>query len=168
MRPRSHAIRSTVRRLAALVALGAALATSAALPLAGCSGPPQAPKVRVTWVAGRAEPAFDPDGPLDPTRAALERLLSRGLLEQDSSGHIHYAAAERFSLSADRLTLTFTLRPDLAYVDGTACTSRDFALALESGLARRDHGSRRWLLQAVRGVDAVRLGRPLPALGIET
>jgi ABC-type transport system substrate-binding protein len=168
MRPRSSASRPFVTRRAALAVLAAALATLSTLALAGCAAEKSAPKVRVTWVAGRLEPAFDPDGPLDPTRAALERLLSRGLLEQDSSGHIRYAAAERFSLSADRLTLTFTLRPDLAYVDGTPCTSRDFALALEAGLARRDHGSRRWLLQAVRGVDAVRLGRPLPPLGIAT
>src|SRR5690349_21483477 len=138
MPSRFDAFRPPVARRPGRALLAAALAFAAAFGLGGCAREAPAPKVRVAWVAGCAEPAFDPDGPLDPTRAALERLMSRGLLEQDSSGHIRYASAERFSLSADRLTLTFTLRPDLAYVDGTPCTSRDFALALESGLTRRD------------------------------
>jgi hypothetical protein len=36
------------------------------------------------------------------------------------------------------------------------------------GLAREDHATRAWLLAAVRGVPAVRPGRALPSLGIET
>src|SRR5262249_29396795 len=39
---------------------------------------------------------------------------------------------------------------------------------LESGLGRRDHATREWLLGAIRGVDAVRSGRRVPELGIET
>jgi hypothetical protein len=39
---------------------------------------------------------------------------------------------------------------------------------LRGGLGRRDHATRSWELAPVRGVEAVRAGRPLPPLGIET
>lgn len=120
------------------------------------------------WTVGCTEPAFDPDGPPDALRAALERTLSSGLLERDANGRIVPAAAERFGWSADSLTLTFTLRPGLHYTDGSPVTSEDFRAALIGGLARTDHGTRAWLLGMVQGVAAVRAGKPLPKLGIDS
>jgi len=113
-------------------------------------------------------PAFDPDGPPDPRRWALERSLSCGLVETDSGGAVVPAAASTLAVSADSLVYTFRLRPELAYVDGSPCRSQDFALALKAGLARADHSTRLWQLAAVTGAERVRAGRPLPALGIET
>ena len=135
---------------------------------AGCAGRSPARGTSCVWVAGRPEPAFDPAGPPDPLRWSLERLLARGLVEEDSSGALVPGAAERWEWSADSLTLTFHLRPGLAFADGSPCASADFGRALVAGLGREDHGSRAWLLGAVSGVERVRAGRPLPPLGVET
>jgi ABC-type transport system substrate-binding protein len=152
----------------ALTALLAALLALAALSCAGCADRPPARGTSFVWIAGRLEPAFDPGGPPDPLRWSLERLLARGLVEEDSSGALVPGAAERWEWSADSLVLTFHLRPGLVFADGASCGSADFRRALDTGLGREDHGSRAWLLSAVSGVERVRAGRPLPPLGIET
>src|SRR5256885_815949 len=138
------------------------------LALAGCNSAPPPARSSVDWVAGHAAPAFDPDGPPDALRWALERQLSQGLVERDSTGHVHAALADSIACSPDSLHWTFRLRAGLRFTDGTPATSRHVAEALEGGLAREDHATRAWLLAAVRGVDKVRAGRPLPALGIAT
>lgn len=139
-----------------------------ALCCAGCADPQPVRGTSFVWIAGRPEPAFDPGGPPDPLRCSLERLLTRGLVEEDSSGALTPGAAERWEWSADSLVLTFHLRPGLVFADGSPCASADFQRALCAGLGREDHGSRAWLLGAVSGVERVRAGRPLPPLGIET
>ncbi len=147
----------------ALAALVAALGF-----VASCGPRGSLPRPHAVWVLGVDAPAFDPDGPPDSRRAALERLLTRGLVEEDSTGRIVPVAAERIEVSPDSLLYTFHLRRNLRFVDGTPCGSDVFRDALRAGLARADHSTRRWQLAAVRGVDAIRVGRPLPPLGIET
>lgn len=139
-----------------------------ALPLGGCARPAAPVRGSADWVAGHAAPAFDPDGPPDALRWALERQLSMGLVERDSSGAIRAALADSIGCSRDSLTWTFRLRPRLRFTDRTPVTSEHFRTALEAGLARSDHATRAWLLAAVAGMQNVRAGRPLPALGIET
>jgi ABC-type transport system substrate-binding protein len=135
--------------------------------LCGC-GAPRPAAVVVEWVVGQAAPAFDPQGPPDPVRWALERLLSRGLVAEDSAGAVVPAAAEWMRVSADGLVYTFHLRPGLAFGNGRACRAEDFRRALEAGVNRLDHSTCAWLLSAVAGMDKVRPGRPLPTLGITT
>jgi ABC-type transport system substrate-binding protein len=144
------------------------LAALALLTLPACGRRPGPPKVTVRWIVGASLPAFDPDGPPHAVRWSLERWMSRGLAAERPDGRVVPDAAARWETSADGLTWTFHLRPRLAFTDGAACTSADFADALRGGLARADHSTRRWLLDALRGAAAVRAGRPLPALGIET
>jgi ABC-type transport system substrate-binding protein len=124
--------------------------------------------VVASWVVGQALPNFDPHGPPDPTRWAIERLLSTGLMEEDSSGAVVPAAAESVRVSADGLAYTFRLRRGLTFADGTPCGSEAFRRSLEAGLNRLDHATCAWLLRRVTGVDQVRAGRPLPGLGIAT
>lgn len=156
------------RALSVAAARLAAVLVLAVLCCAGCSDRPPVRGTSFVWIAGRPEPAFDPGGPPDPLRWAIERLLSRGLVEEDSSGALMPGAAERWEWSVDSLTLTFHLRPELVFADSSPCGSEDFRRALCTGLGREDHGSRAWLLSAVSGVERVRAGRPLPPLGIET
>ena len=149
-------------------AAAAALLAMAVWAAAGCG--PHAPVARTSarWLAGCAQPAFDPDGPPDAVRWALERQLSCGLVERDSTGHVRLALADSLAISSDSLRWTFRLRAGLRFTDGTALTSAHVREALTGGLAREDHATRAWLLAAVRGVAQVRAGRALPPLGIAT
>ncbi len=146
----------------AIVGLAGILACST-----GCGAPRRAP-VSVTWVMGREAPRFDPLGPPDPVRWSLERLLSRGLVEEDASGRIVAAAAESVRISADSLVYTFRLRDGLTFADGRPCGSEKFRSALEQGIGRIDHGTHAWLLSALAGMEKFRAGRPLPDLGLAT
>ena len=134
--------------------------------ISGCGLNERGPVSR-TWVAGAVEPAFDPDGPPHALRWSLERLLSRGLVDVDTAGQVIPAAAESVFVSADGKVWTFRLRKGLRFTDGSPATSTDFLDALVAGLGREDHATRAWQLAAVTGVDRVRPGRDLPALGIE-
>ncbi len=143
-------------------------ALALALALAGCA-PAHAPAgSRFTWAVGQGSPAFDPQGPPDAVRWALERMRSRGLVERDSTGTIVPMAAERWDVSPDSLRWTFHLRAGLVFSDGAPCTSGDLASALIAGFQRRDHSTTRWLLGALAGLERARPGRPLPPLGIAT
>jgi len=144
------------------------LALALAAVVAGCSGPAPPSVTTLTWYAGRARPAFDPDGPPDALRIALERHLSRGLLERDTTGRVVPGLADSLGCSPDSLTWRFRLREGLRFTDGTPVTSADLRAALVGGLGRDDHATRAWLLGAVRGVAQVRPGRALPPLGLET
>ncbi|OGF05523.1 MAG: hypothetical protein A2W00_01670 [Candidatus Eisenbacteria bacterium RBG_16_71_46] len=144
-----------------------ALGAAAWLTLAaGCASPPSAPTV-VDWVIARPRPACDPGAPPEAMRWAIERLLTRGLVDEDSSGSIVPAAAQRYEVSDDGRVYTFHLAPALVFADSSPCVSADFRRALEAGLERTDHATQAWLLGSVIGVDRVRPGR-VPDLGIET
>jgi len=149
------------RSFAAAPVLGAALLVASCAPVATPG------RTSLAWVVGQEEPRFDPTGPADPARWALERLLSEGLVAEDSTGQIVPAAAEGWELAPDSLTCTFHLRPGLRFADGRRCTAADFGGALRAGLNRVDHATYAWLLAAVTGVERVRAGRPLPPVGIE-
>src|SRR5512145_3118181 len=84
----------------------------ALVALAGCAQPTARVVTREWWV-GRPLPEFYPAGPRDEVRWSLERLLTRGLVEEDASGTIVPAAAGRWVFAPDSLKLTFHLRRDL-------------------------------------------------------
>ena len=149
----------TIARLLPLVALAACAGT--------CSAP-EAPPALARWLVPRPAPLPDPGGPPDDVRWAIERLLGRGLVDEDSGGRVVPALARTFAPAADGLTWTFTLRPGLTFANGETLRSMHVREAIERGFSRRDHATQRWLLRAVEGVSAIRPGRPLPKLGIQT
>ncbi len=142
-----------------------ALAILALLAASGCERAAPEPVV-FHWWAGRPAPKFDPDGPPDALRAALERLLTRPLVSLDSLGRPVPDAAGAIEVSEDGLTYRFRLRPGLRFSDGSPCGADDYRRALVAGLGRDDHGTRAWLLAAVRGVEAVRPRRPPPVVAV--
>src|SRR5215467_6198059 len=119
--------RSAWRRASSLLVI-----VSALLP-AGCSAPRAPARVVTVWLAGHPQPAFDPDGPPDALRQALERHLSRGLVDVDSLGRVEPALADSLGCSSDSLTWTFRLRRDARFTDGTPITSEDIRNALTGG-----------------------------------
>jgi ABC-type transport system substrate-binding protein len=157
-------VRGSVRARLARVVIGLAVL---AIAVAGCGGSRRPALSVVRWSVGHAAPAFDPDGPPDALRIAIERSLSRGLFERDSAGVVRAVAAESAAFAADGRTLTIRLRAGLRFTDGTPATSADFRAALLGGVGRSDHATRAWLLSEVTGMSKLRAGRPLPPLGIE-
>ncbi len=126
-------------------------------PLTGCSKPAPPARRVARWLVAHTAPAFDPDGPPDALRSALERQLSVALVERDSTGEARLGLAETFTISSDSLVWTFRLRDGLRFTDGTPLTSADVQRAILGGLGRRDHATRAWLLSAVAGVGASRV-----------
>ena len=151
------------KRAEIALALGALLGL---FLLAGC-GPARRAPVTLEWLVGRPSPRFDPQGPADPVRAAIEGLLSRGLMEEDSSGRIVLGAADSVRISPDGLVYTFHL-PRLTFAEGGRCRSQDFRNAIERGIGRLDHGTQAWLLGSIVGMEKLRVGRTAPPLGIAT
>lgn len=137
---------------------------AASLAAAACE-PPPAPATRAAWLAAAPMPSFDPYGPPEPLRHALERLLARGLTDVDSSGAVVGALAESWTWSADRCTLRFRLRSGLTDANDSLITASDVRDAVLAGLARTDHRRAAHLLAAVAGVAAPR-GRKSVAPGI--
>src|SRR5689334_16647505 len=86
-----------------------------ALALHGCAKHATPHAGSLTWYAGRAQPAFDPDGPADALGIALERHLSRGLFERGVDGEIAPALVDSVACSKDSLTWTFRLRDGLRF-----------------------------------------------------
>jgi ABC-type transport system substrate-binding protein len=154
--------RSAWRRASNLLAIALVL-----LP-AGCSAPRPPARTVTLWLAGHPLPAFDPDGPRDALRVALERQLSRGLVDVDSAGRVEPVLADSIGCTQDSLTWTFRLRGDARFTDGTPVTSADIRAALVGGLGRADHATREWLLAAVKGIASPRKGGSAVAYGIET
>lgn len=143
------------------LALGLGLAT-----LLACARESEREGPRVGhWLVGRTAPTFDPDGPPDEVRAAIERQLSVGLVERDSAGVPGPGLAERHELSPDGLVWTFHLRRGMRFTDGTPLTADAVREALVAGLARTDHATRAWELAAVEGVQ--RVTRDVRKVGIE-
>lgn len=145
-----------------------ALAIVLAALASGCARERRPAAVAIVWVAGRPAPAFDPQGPQEPMRWALMRLTNRTLLELDSTGRVVPGVADTIDLSPDGRSVRLRLPRDLRFHDGTACSAAAFARSIEAALSRRDHATAAWALAALRGVESVRPGRPLPRLGIET
>lgn len=147
---------------------------SAALALAGlvvlvtgCGRGAETSGSHVHWLAVGPVPAPDPGGTPDEVRWAIERLLTRGLVDEMADGRIVPMLAESVVVSPDARTYRFVLRRGLGYPDGSRISSADVRDALLRGLERRDHALHRWVLRSVEGVSSIRPGRPLPALGID-
>jgi oligopeptide transport system substrate-binding protein len=76
-------------------------------------------------VAGRAPAAWDPAHISDAGSAQLLSQIYEGLTVLDQNAVAQPALAERWSVSDDGRRITFELRPDLAFSDGTPIDAED-------------------------------------------
>lgn len=135
-----------------LVTLGAFLTLNRARPLAGPARAPAAtsapPRPTLPQTAGLTDVEVGKGGTLrynlgtypdtlDPhTASQLEevqvvRMLYEGLTKLDANLNVVGAAAESWRVAEDGVTWTFTLRPGLAYSDGTPLTAAHFEYAIK-------------------------------------
>ena len=110
---------------------------------------------------------------LDPQLADSDeaRLIVRSCFEglfRVEEGRVQPAACEKYSLSEDGLTYTFTLRKGLTWSDGEPLTAADFRFGLVRALRPETRAPEAERLSAIAGAAAVLAGQAgEDALGIE-
>ncbi|MEM8767603.1 MAG: peptide ABC transporter substrate-binding protein [Pseudomonadota bacterium] len=110
---------------------------------------------------------------LDPHRYNLrleETLLTDlflGLTAMDAEGNIIPGAASGWSVSADGLLWTFTLRPDLRWSDGRPLAAEDFVYGFRRLMDPATAASLAYFLYPLKNARAVNAGeRPATDLGV--
>jgi peptide/nickel transport system substrate-binding protein len=147
-----------------------AFAVSAAVLSATSSPSPAGPAVAVVAVSGdpgHLNPAISTAGPLH----AVADSLFNGLVALDRDGSPRPDLAKSWTVSEDKLTVTFKLQPDVRWHDGQRLTAADVKFTFEQVLFLHHARTRAGLAPVVIAVDApddetvvFRLKRPHPAL----
>ncbi len=124
-----------------LAALGAALC----LTLTGCAGGPEPAVTESSLPAESAAPAetrpfalacypdagFHPITGTNRTNLTLAGLTYEGLFALDQRFAVEQVLCDRYTVSADGLTWTFTLRPGVTFSDSSPLTGAEVAASLE-------------------------------------
>ena len=112
-------------------------------------------------------------GTLDPHQGSstaeliIINDLFTGLLTRDAHGRVVPGAATDYTVSADGLTWTFTLRNDLKWSDGTPMSSADFLYSFRRSVDPATASPTASLLYPIRNARAVNSGEMTPdALGV--
>ena len=93
--------------------------------LSGCGGNSKTIRYDIPETVENLDPQFATSS----TARMVIGNIYEGLVVQDSDGEIAPGAAESYTVSADGLRYTFTLREGVCWSDGKALTSADFAFA---------------------------------------
>lgn len=152
-------VRPLFRLLVTLLSLATVLAACTAAP-APVARPPAASAVATTGGMLRlGAPTPWPDT-LDPQKSGgseivVERLNYEGLTRLDRDLRAVPAAAERWVYAADGQSVTFFLRANLRYSDGSPLTADAFAGAARRTLDPRDPGAYQTALKMIAGAEAL-------------
>ncbi len=115
---------------------------------------PAAP-AKKTFVFGRYMDAINPDPVMNDANADIWYMQQyySGLLRFKPDNSVEADLAEKWEVSPDGLTWTFTLRPDLKFCDGTPITPEDWVWSLDRA---RDPNNGIWsfTLDAIDKVEA--------------
>ncbi len=129
--------------------------------------PPPGHSAGVVRVAGWQPTTYDPALQGDAGTAALLAQLFEGLTTFDSSLTVRPALAQSWSVTAGGLQVSFRLRPDLAFSDGSPITASDVVSSWLRVLDPRRQAPLASLLDDVVGAVAYRLGSgPRSGVGI--
>lgn len=136
---------------------------------------PTSRSVTITQVAPAEPVSFHPYKAVDAASVAFQALVyAPGLLRRDPDTlEFTDGLAQSWSVSADGLTYTFTLRDNLAWSDGRPITAEDFRWTYEQAAKPENDSPRRRSLEAIARYEApdprtvrVTLKEPL-AVGLE-
>jgi oligopeptide transport system substrate-binding protein len=119
--------------------------------------PAAADAPQILRLGNAAEP-----GTLDPGKSDVQQDLNieadlfEGLVELDPEAKVRPAAAESWTVSADGLVYTFTLRPDLAWSNGDRVRASDFVFSFRRIVDPATGGQYTFLLYPIlNGEDIV-------------
>ena len=114
-------------------------------------------------------PSIDPGVAEDVSGGELLRDLFEGLMNQDAEGNLEPGVALDYTLSDDKLTYTFNLRPEAKWSNGDPVVAGDFVYAWRRAASPELASPYSWFisLMALENADAVIAGdMPLEALGV--
>ena len=109
-------------------------------------------------------PTLDPAQATDTTSSAVVRQIFDTLVELDERLEPKPALAERWTISSDQRTYTFTLRPGVKFQNGRAMRSADVKFSFE----RAARGKRPWVFEKIAGAAAFIKGGPCEITGLRT
>ena len=102
---------------------------------------------------------FDPGLSTDVPSVDAINLVFTGLVEPDDNGNIVGYLAQSWDVSADHLTYTFHLRPNLKFSDGSSLTSADVAYSIDRALQpATKSGTGPYYLRYVKDSDKLSAG----------
>ncbi len=111
--------------------------------------------------------SLDPLRPTGQVTFEMGTELFVGLTTYDSRGRLTPGCAASWAMSADGLSWTFKLRPNLKWSDGRPLTATDFVFTMRQFLLPETGAAQASRLDAVRHARDVRFGRmPLERLGV--
>ena len=111
----------------------------------------------------QAEPtSLDPQKGTDVQSARIGYDLFEGLLTFGPDGKIIPGVAEKWDISADGLTYTFTLRADAKWSDGTPVTADDFVFSWRRLVNPATASDYAYFLWPVKNGEAISNGRMAP------
>jgi oligopeptide transport system substrate-binding protein len=134
--------------------------TALGLVLAAPSLPAAADEPQILRLGNGAEP-----GTLDPGKSDVQQDLNiendlfEGLVALDADAKVKPAAAESWNVSADGLTYTFTLRPDLAWSNGDRVRASDFVFSFRRIVDPATGGQYTFLLYPIRNGEDIVTGK---------
>src|SRR6266480_1536095 len=121
--------------LCLLAMLLAACGSPSTGPGTGGNGPASPDKQVLRWPIGATDfGTFDPALVQLAVDAEAQQTVFTGLVEFDSKLNIRDQLAQSHDISADGLTYTFHLRPNLKFSDGTPLTSQDVVYSINRAL----------------------------------
>jgi ABC-type transport system substrate-binding protein len=116
---------SMPRRGPVLVTLGTVLALAAALGLGGPTDLARAAARDDVRILAQAPSTFDPAAQADAATAAVLAQVYESVTAFDASRTLRPALAQSWDVSADGRQVTFHLRPNLAFSDGSPISAAD-------------------------------------------
>lgn len=117
---------------------------------------------------GSEPETLDPHKSTGEGESWIEMDLFEGLVTADAQGRVIPGAAQSWTISDDRLTYTFKLRPDGKWSDGTKVTASDFVFSWRRLVSPATRSRYAFFLWPVKNAEAVSKGEmPASAMGVE-
>ncbi len=150
--------------LCLLAMLLAACGSSNPGPGTSGKGPASPDKQVLRWPIGATDfGTFDPALVQLAVDAESLQTVFTGLVEFDSKLNIRDQLAQSHDISADGLTYTFHLRPNLKFSDGTPLTSQDVVYSINRALLPATKSQVAYYLNLVKDYDKITTGK-IPTL----
>ena len=114
-------------------------------------------------------PSIDPGVAEDVSGGEVIRDLFEGLMNQDAEGNLEPGVATGYTLSDDKLTYTFTLRPEAKWSNGEQVVAGDFVYAWRRAASPELASPYSWFIElmSIENASAVIAGEmPVDALGV--